>query len=165
MNQPENPITSPGCVRQHGAHRLERGQSFLELALSMVFLLVLLAAVIDLGWAFYTLIALRDATQEAASYGSICPVNETKIRDRLRMSASTPLNMNDIDPANISVQFIDPITGLSGMTPTVGNSIRVTATVQHRIMTPLIGGFIGNNWNYPLTVSVADTILRDDCAR
>ncbi len=51
----------------------ERGQAFVELALSMVFLLTLLSAVVDLGWAFYTLIALRDMAQEGAAYGSLYP--------------------------------------------------------------------------------------------
>ena len=49
----------------------ESGQSLVELALSMTLLLILLAGVVDLGRAFFTYIALRDAAQEGASYAAV----------------------------------------------------------------------------------------------
>ena len=51
--------------------RNESGQSLMELALSMTVLLILLAGVVDLGRAFFTYIALRDAAQEGASYAAV----------------------------------------------------------------------------------------------
>jgi len=140
----------------------ERGQSFMELAISLTFLLVLLTVIIDLAWAFYTMIALRDAAQEAASYGSMCP-DANLIADRLRMSASAPLDMNDIpnDADHISIEFIDPITG--GPAAGVhGNLVRVTAQVDHEIVVPFAATFLGRT-TYPLRVNVADTIMRDTC--
>ncbi len=41
-----------------------------------------------------------------------------------------------------------------------GNSVRVTVTYQHQIVTPFLGAFIGNKWKYPLSVNVSDTILQ-----
>lgn len=141
--------------------RGERGQGFMELAISLVFLLMLLAVVIDLGWAFYELIALRDAAQEAASFGAMCPTNIPLVTERLRLSATTPLSMEDIPPANIQITIIDPANG----NPTAvarGMAIRVSATVDHDIMTPFLGAIIGRQ-TYPLNVNVTDTILREDC--
>lgn len=141
--------------------RGERGQGFMELAISLVFLLVLLSAVIDLGWAFYTMIALRDAAQEAASFGAMCPTNTGLIRERLRLSASTPLDMDDIDPNDITIEVVDPTTEVVKPVA-LGMNMRVTVTVHHQIMTPFVGAFIGRQ-EYPLTVTVSDTIMRKDC--
>jgi Flp pilus assembly protein TadG len=51
----------------------ERGQSLVELTLTFMILLVLLGGVLDLGRALFTFVALRDAAQEGAVYGSIQP--------------------------------------------------------------------------------------------
>jgi Flp pilus assembly protein TadG len=149
--------------------KAERGQSFVELALSITFLLTLLVVVIDLGWALYTMIALRDAAQEAATFGSICPrdsvgnFNEAGIIDRLRKSASAPLNMDDINPADVEVCVVNPAdSSTCGAPIELGNSLRITVTVQHQIITPFVGNFIGRQ-TYPLTVTVLDTLLRESC--
>jgi Flp pilus assembly protein TadG len=145
----------------------ERGQSFMELAVSLTFLLILLAAVIDLGWAFYTMVALRDAAQEAAAFGSMCPNDFALIEDRLRESATAPLSIEDIDGGNIEICIIDPdappaLFACPGTGAAVkkGNSVRVTVRIQHEILTPFVGSFIGTQ-TYPLTVTVANTILRE----
>lgn len=149
--------------------RGERGQSFMELAISLVFLLVFLAAVIDLGWAFYTMIALRDTAQEGASYGAMCPDNPTRIRNRIVQSAVAPINMNDLQTANIEICIINPaspppVFGCSTNAPAVmGNSVRVSVRIQHQILTPFVGTFIGTQ-SYPLTATVSNTILVDACA-
>ena len=57
----------------------EKGQSLVELAMSLVMLLTLLAGVVDFGRAFFTWITLRDAAQEGASYASV--IRTTKIND------------------------------------------------------------------------------------
>jgi Flp pilus assembly protein TadG len=143
----------------------ERGQSFMELAISLVFLLILVAAVIDLGWAYYTMIALRDAAQEAAVYGSMCPNHTDLIVDRLQKSASAPLNVEDIPTGNVHVCIIDPAnppTSCSSaptLSPALGYSVRVEVWVNHEIRTPFVASFIGTT-NYPLSVNVSDTILR-----
>lgn len=151
------------------AHRAgsRRGQAFLELGISLVFLLILFSVMVDLGYAFYTLMAMRDAAQEAASYGAICPYtstgerNDLLIRERLRLSATSPLDMRDIDINDITIQFTDtdgniiepPGVGV------LGGSVVVTFTIRHQIMVPFLGAIIGRN-DYPLTVTVADTVIR-----
>lgn len=146
--------------------RPERGQSFMELAISLTFLLILLAAVIDLGWALYSMVALRDAAQEAAAFGSMCPNDFSLIEERLRESATAPLSIEDIDNGDIEICIIDPdsppaLFACSGNGAAIqrGNSVRVTIRIQHAILTPFVGSFIGTQ-SYPLTVTVSNTILR-----
>lgn len=142
----------------------ERGQAFVELALSLVFLLVLLSVLVDLGWAFYTMIAMRDTVQEAAVYGSMCPVDQNLIEERLRLSASEPLDMDTVDAADIDIDIVNPAGTVVG-TIARGNSVRVTLRYNHQIVVPFVSAFIGTS-TYPLEVTVADTILKetnDDC--
>jgi hypothetical protein len=69
----------------------ERGQSLVELAVSVVFMVTLLAGIIDLGMAFINFIAMRDAAQEGAVYGSVNPTECAKIEAHARESAATLL--------------------------------------------------------------------------
>ena len=49
----------------------ERGQSLVELAISLVILLYLLSGAVEFGILFFQYVQLRDAAQEGALYGSI----------------------------------------------------------------------------------------------
>jgi Flp pilus assembly protein TadG len=151
----------------------ERGQAFLELAISLVFLLILFSFMIDVGYAFYTLMAMRDAAQEAASYGAICPLkddgarNTDLIQQRLRTSATSPLDMDDIDAADISITYNDadgnPVVATDPVElamRVIGGSVIVEFTFDHHILVPFLGAVIGR-YEYPLTVTVADTIIRN----
>jgi Flp pilus assembly protein TadG len=138
----------------------ERGQSFMELAVSLSFLLILFSAMVDLGWAFYTLTSLRDLTQEAASYGSMCTVDED-IRDRLWKSASSPIDASNIAESDISICIIPngSTNCLTGITPQSNDSLRVTVQYEHKIVTPFVGAFIGNVQSYTLKAESINTIL------
>lgn len=148
-----------------GDEKSERGQSFVELAISIVFLLTLLAAMIDLGWAFYTLISLRDAAQEAAVYGAMCPNYPDLIVDRLQKSAGAPLDIHSIPTEDVAVCIVDPkatqvpCAAAPVMTPALGLDVRVEVTVHHEIKTPFVAAFIRTT-TYPLHVNVTDAILR-----
>lgn len=151
------------------AVRRERGQSFMELAISLVFLLILLSAVIDLGWAFYTMVALRDTAQEGASFGAMCPDNPTRVRSRILESATAPINVSDLETGDIEICIVDPaspppVFGCTTNAAAVrGNSVRVSLRIQHQILTPFVGTFIGTQ-SYPLSVTVTNTILVEECA-
>lgn len=135
----------------------ERGQSFMELAISLVFLLILVSAMVDLGWAFYTMISLRDITQEATAYGAMCASDTSGIEERFRKSASSPLNADDI--SEYELRYCTPIGVCRTNTPKTGDFIRLTATYQHHIVTPFVGIFLGNVQDYPLTVTTSNTIM------
>jgi Flp pilus assembly protein TadG len=155
-----------------GIKKPESGQSFMELAISLLFLLVLLAAVIDLGWAFYTMIALRDTAQEGASFGSMCPDNLARVEDRLLESATTPIRMEDLETGDIEICLVAPPPAAqpalfacvaNSALAKRGNNVRVSLRIQHQILTPFVGSVIGTQ-TYPLTVTVSNTILVDKCA-
>lgn len=59
----------------------EQGQSLIELSLSLVMLLILLAGLVDLGRGFFTYITLRDAAQEGASYASVINIEDLEDTD------------------------------------------------------------------------------------
>jgi hypothetical protein len=107
------------------------------------------------------MVALRDAAQEAATVGAICPTNQNIIKSRLRASAESPLDMSKLADSQIQIDIVNAV-GTVVNTVALGNSIQVTVTYQHEIVTPFVGSFIGTQ-RYPLKVSVADTILRLDC--
>ena len=50
-----------------------RGQSLVELAISLVVLLMLLSGAVEFGIIFFQFVQLRDAAQEGALYGSTHP--------------------------------------------------------------------------------------------
>jgi len=150
------------ATRNYQSSNMEKGQSFVEFALILVFLLILVAAIADLGWMYFNTISLRAAVQEAATYASICPNDATAIRDRLRMSASDPTGLSHLADEQIAVCVINPSTGKCGGTIKVGNQIKISATYFHKIFTPMIGAFIGSQ-EYPITSTAQSVILRESC--
>lgn len=146
-------------MRKHWFRKnTERGQSFMELAVSLVFLLILVSVMVDLGWAYFTLISLRDITQEATAYGSMCAKDTAGIEERFRKSATSPLDADDI--TEFELQYCNPSTMICrNNNPKKGDFITLTATYRHRIVTPFIGAFIGNVQEYPLTVNASNSIM------
>lgn len=143
----------------------ERGQSFTELAISLVFLLILLTVIIELAWAFYTMIALRDTAQEAASFGAICPDPSDsflKIKTRLRDSTTSPLDPKNLPDENIEVKFFDPTGTTEQTSATRGDMVHIKVTYWHDIVVPFAASFLGTT-RYPLTVEVSDIVLVDKC--
>lgn len=135
--------------------RDERGQSMVELAVSLVFLLTLIAGVVDLGRAFFTHIALRDAAQEGALYGSIDADTksdadvETRVEDVLS---------DRVDPADLTVTVTPSLSSSS----CAGDTIQVTVTFDNFPITmPFLGAVIGQQVD--LSANVVDTILSPPC--
>jgi Flp pilus assembly protein TadG len=131
----------------------ERGQSFAELALTLVVLLILIAGIVDLGRAFFTYIALRDAAQEAAVYGSINPADSSGINSR-GMAVLT----NRIDTSTVSI-----LPTFSGACANGSNTIQVVVQFSNfNITMPFLGTLVGSQ-NFNITASVTDTILSPMC--
>jgi Flp pilus assembly protein TadG len=132
----------------------ERGQSLVEMAISIVILLYLLAGAVEFGLAFFQFVQLRDAAQEGALYGSMNPGDLDGVVMRTRAASTSPINLND---ASIVV-----------VTPTIigaaceGNGIKVVVSYKHKIFMPFIPQFIGSS-TIPLRAEVTDTILTPLC--
>ena len=58
----------------------ERGQSLVELAISLTVLLYLLSGAVEFGIVFFKYIQLRDAAQEGALYASLYPLDTAGIQ-------------------------------------------------------------------------------------
>jgi len=130
----------------------EHGQSMVELAIVVTILMILLAGTVDLGRAFFTWLAMRDAAQEGAAYGSIEPYNTAELQDRvidnLEQVVNDPLNDIDVVPTihggacqgdtiQVDVIYKDfPITMPFLGTILGTQAITITATVQDTVLTP-----------------------------
>jgi Flp pilus assembly protein TadG len=143
---------------------LQRGQSLVEFAVFLVILLLLVAGIVDLGRVFFAYIALRDAAQEGAVYGSICPTDTAAIINRVRSSSSAPVDLTD--SAHVQVQCFFVVGGSDiacGGSPTAGNGVKVRVTYNNFPVTmPFMGAILGTQ-TLTLHAEVQDTILRDEC--
>jgi Flp pilus assembly protein TadG len=130
----------------------ERGQSLVELSISLVILLYLLSGAVEFGIAFFQFVQLRDAVQEGALYASMNPgpSNEPNIFARIRGASDSPIDLNTLTP----------VITYSGAA-CEGNSVTVTLTYNHQIFMPFMSEIIGPS--IPLVARVTDTILSPVC--
>jgi Flp pilus assembly protein TadG len=162
--------------------RRERGQSLVELAISLTIILLLLSGAVDFGMALFSYVSIRDAAQEGALFASISPCTDSNadgtcqanepaniagIRARVRAASSRPVNLASstiIPDANITAVVIggacEGSTVISGVT--TSNGIRVTVEYDYPIIMPYIGAIIGGQ-TIRLRASVTDTILTPRC--
>lgn len=133
----------------------EKGQSLVEMSVSLTVILLLLAGMFDLGFAFFDYIALRDAVQEGAMYGSINPMDTAGIEARIRHSSSAPL---DLATATALDAPVVTVTGNA----CAGGAITVRLTYHYRIVMPFLGSILGSQ-TIPLTAVVTHTILQPNC--
>ncbi|MBI4732264.1 MAG: pilus assembly protein [Chloroflexi bacterium] len=134
----------------------EKGQSLVEVAITLTVIIILLAGAFDLGTAFFYSVALRDAAQEGAVYGAINPTDTSGIEGRIRQSSSEPINFLS-DP-----KLREPEITISG-TACAGGAITVTLIYDYQISMPFLGSIL-NSQTIPLKASVTNTILTPACS-
>ncbi len=122
--------------------RHESGQSLIEFSLMAVALIILLTGVMDLGRAYFTYLALKDAASEGAYFGSAFPTcasaddgcaapNNIEYRVRHTAPRGGLVNWDTVD---IAVEAPDT---------TPGQTLTVTVAYEYDIVTPLVGTIIG----------------------
>src|SRR5512139_2107314 len=90
----------------------ERGQSLVELSISLLILLYLLSGAVEFGLAFFQFVQLRDAAQEGALYGSMSPGpnpgtgNWQNLEDRVRGASTSPIYLPDTSKVDVSI-YVD----------------------------------------------------------
>jgi Flp pilus assembly protein TadG len=144
------------------AKRAHKGQSLIELAISMVILLTLLAGIFDMGRAILAYFVLQDAAEEGMVYGTSFPTDCNQIDQRIRDNITNNIiNENDMV---ISIY----IQGDSGMMSCYSipyaqvyatRLMRIEITADFHITMPFIGIFVGGNI-IPLKVETNGVILR-----
>ncbi len=162
---------------------MQKAQSLVELAISLTVMMLLLSGAVTFGMGLFSYVAMRDAAQEGALYGSInpcvpdptdgtchldSPVNQPGIEDRIRASSTSPIDFSNhavIPDGDIVAELTTthPCEGSVGTPPNVTpNSIRVTIRYDYQIFMPFVGGILGGQ-TIPLTATVTDTILEPRC--
>ncbi|HLO29019.1 MAG TPA: TadE family protein [Anaerolineales bacterium] len=140
-------------------NKSERGQSLVELAISLVVLLYLLSGAVELGILFFQYVQLRDAAQEGALYGSTKPYDLPGIEARIRGASGSPIDLQSPDVTiKISADGIDSGDAAYYTKACEGWGIKVEVSFTHKVFMPFMPKIIGRD-TIPLTGSVTDTIL------
>jgi len=155
MNNPENPNPN------------EKGQSLVELAISLMFLLLLVAGTVDLGRAFFAYIALRDAAQEGAAYASVARnnIDDGMMCDEIIARAQGTSNTHIVDLADtaVSVFFNGVECPTINANACYGRAVRVEVEFpDFQLITPWLGTIVGSQ-TIPITASIIDTVLTPSC--
>lgn len=146
----------------------ERGQSLVEIAISLPVIILLLLGTVDFGMAIFSYSIIRDAAQEGALYGSFNPDNKAEIENRARNISplgedeifSSPVDLTNKELVQVEVKAIgDSCQGTTGSKP---NSLRVRVRFYYPILMPFIGSIIGSD-TIPLTGSATNVILQPPC--
>jgi hypothetical protein len=151
---------------------VERGQSLMELAVSLVLLLIVLAGIVDLGRAIVSYFILQDAAEEGIVYGTSFPTDCNQITLRIRGN----IDQNLIKaPVNVSITIQnDSLNDISCYSIPyaqvyAGKIMRITVTMEFVITMPFLGTFLGQPCTnmlsvgkqcIPMTITTNGVILR-----
>ncbi len=133
-------------------HKNQKGQSLVELGLTLMVLLLLLSGTVDFGLGFFSYVAIRDAAQEGALYGSINPTGD--IATRVRNSSAAPVNL--LDPATVHILVTPPLAPVCA-----GKPLKVSITYDYPVSTALINLVTGATIH--IRASATSTILTPAC--
>ncbi len=127
--------------------RSEEGQSLVEFALAALMFLVLMFAVFDFGHLFFVEMAVQNAIQEAARYGSTGnhlpdPNNPGKSLSRV-ISITNTLQNGSFGVTFSNIQ-ISSLGGGAGSAGGPGDLLTVSTTVSMPLMTPVIAQMFPN---------------------
>ncbi len=141
----------------------ETGQALAETAIVFLVVVLLLGGLVEFGWAYFRYLALQNAAGEGAAYGMMfstywqgddpggtnynCDPNNIAYRVR-NESNSSLLDWQSTD-VNVNTVF---------ETPSPGQSITVTVSYDHQLVTPLISNFFPDG-NITLRARAVQTVL------
>lgn len=145
----------------------ERGQSLVELGISLLILMYLLSGAVEFGVLFFQYVQLRDAAQEGALYGSMNPpfsatdataIDKIKQRARYSSPTSSPIDLVNDPGVGVNVEVTDGQY-------CEGGSLKVTVSYPHKIFMPFMPQLLGRSSDpyIDLNASVTDTILSPIC--
>lgn len=146
----------------------EKGQSLIEIAVTLPVILLILLGTVDFGLALFSYSILRDAAQEGALYGSFNPSNNAEIENRARNILprgdeavfSSPFDLRNTSQVFVEIKAIG--NDCQGTTRGAANSIQVNVIYQYRILMPFAGQIIGSD-TITLTGFASNIILQPPC--
>jgi Flp pilus assembly protein TadG len=125
--------------------RLENGQSLVEITISFLFFIFFLLGLLDLGRAYYLMVALEDSAGEAATFLSVNP--DCDVADA--GSCANPNNAewraanavgDQLDWSSATINVSYPTVGTG-----TGNQVRVRIDYPFSPITPIISNIAGGN--------------------
>lgn len=125
----------------------ELGQSLVELALSSVILALTLAAIVDLGRAYFVKIAITDAAAEGAMYAAHSPnclyntgwascADPNNVTYRVKHASKSRL---------VDWNLVEVGTMIGDQGVVSGSNITVTVQYPFTLITPFISGMVGSD--------------------
>jgi len=154
--------TKPMKHRRHYP-RHARGQSLVEVALSLSILLLVAFGLIDLGRAFFTTVAMNSIISEGANWGAAypgCIPSATNTTDAAQVPPKCKgtnsvlcrmMNENtDLDPARVIDLSVKPINAQPG------DVVTLSMTYRMPTITPLVQALFGRNLD--LTTQVQEVV-------
>jgi hypothetical protein len=155
-------------IFQFSSRKNERGQSLVEVAVSLPVILLLLVGTLDFGMAIFSYMILRDAAQEGALYGSFNPANNAEIERRARGISpheDGSLFYSPVDLADENLVKVDIKTSAGkcqGFYGGKANDLEVSVTYEYPLMTPFMTQILGSG-SIPITANATDVILQPPC--
>jgi len=151
-------------------HHPERGQSLVEFSTMLILMLILLAGTVDLGRAYFTYLALKDASGEGAYFAAAYPqcTNNSTGYSGCDDPNNIEYRIKNSSPKGSMVYWADAqitVTTTGNHTPTsdpklkAGELVTVSVSYIHTTITPLMGG---QNWTLK-SYSVATIIRVPNC--
>lgn len=154
---------------KHGRRlpRHARGQSLVEVSLSLVVLVIIAFGLIDLGRAFFTTVSMNSIISEGANWGAAYPgcipsaTNTTaasQVPSGCQGTNSVLCRMmnenTNLDPARVTDLSVTPINAQPGQIVTL------SMTYKLPIITPIIQAMFGTDFS--LTTKVQEVVRGDD---
>ncbi|GAB1472498.1 hypothetical protein MASR2M66_33760 [Chloroflexota bacterium] len=146
----------------------EKGQSLVELAISLPVIILILMGTFDFGMALFSYSIMRDAAQEGALYASFAPGNKSEIETRARNILvrqddevfSSPIDLRDKKAVQIEIN----IKGreCQGITKGIANHIEVRVIYKYPFFMPFVSRIIGSN-TIQMTASASNVVLQPPC--
>ncbi len=148
--------------------KFEKGQSLVELAMVLVFVLILLAGVVDLGRMMYEFLTMRDAAQEGAAYGVVFPSYCVEMGTRVWANLPENFSLAKGDAVYVTVNGVDCATAYNidkglhmPQNACAGNEVIVNVDHNFEIGMPFLSMFTGPT--VPIHVEIKDRIARPTC--
>lgn len=141
----------------------EKGQSLVELAISLVILMFLLGGIVEFGMMFFQFVQLRDASQEGVIFGSANANNFLAIENRVRGSSNSPINLSDTSKVIVRLSVIGKDGNPKNSSLACeGDNLKVELFFNHHIFMPFFPKLIGRD-DITLHAESTGTILTPRC--
>ncbi len=124
-----------------GRRRDESGQGMVELAVSLIVILVVLAGIVDMSRTIITKMQLQDAAEEGVVYAMAFPHNCTQIQYRVLQNLTKVKNAT-LSSVNVSYNNVACATATGNVK---GQLINISIANSFPVSMPFLGTVIGSS--------------------